>query len=581
MDSITDAATSVFRPSVSQQVIDRYRKVTPPDLSKSENSTDSVVKRARAVNSGIAPFSGEWNKSTAIHLLRRTLFGVKKSELDYFTGLSIEDAVSELLTKAPDPAVPVNDYNNSSEGVEDPHVAFGETFIEAPYGEDYEGQRLGSLKSWLLGNMINQNTSITEKMVLFWHNLLVTESWGVFNSRASYQYFKILRDNAFGNFKTMVKEFTIDPAVLFYLNGNANSKESPDENYARELQELFCVGKGEGSKYTEGDVQAAARVLTGWGVNWEDVLQPGIVKPIFRAWAHDLSDKQFSEFYGNKVIEGKIGEDGKNETDELIDMIFETNEVALYICRRLYNFFIYSEIDSNTEQNVIVPLADIFRQNNYEIQPVLDALFRSEHFFDEANRGIILKNPLDHLIGAWRSLEMQYDDPDDIYMVARTHLSLHWSTSGMGMEIADPPSVAGWPAYYQTPQFDKSWITTDTITSRALRIDSMLFWGFWVTEDLQIKADLIAFVQQFEHPELAESLIADSVELLLGLQLSEEALGRLKATLISGFQNDSYWTEAWYEHINDPSDANKKLVVEYRLQITFQSMLQLGEFQLM
>jgi uncharacterized protein (DUF1800 family) len=156
-------------------------------------------------------------------------------------------------------------------------------------------------------------------------------------------------------------------------------------------------------------------------------------------------------------------------------MIFANNEVAHYICRRLYNFFVFGEIDEATEANVIVPLAEIFRSNNYEILPVLEVLFKSEHFYDEANRGAMLKNPVDHLLGAWRSLEMKYDHPSEIYMVGRTHISMQWAMSGMGMELADPPSVAGWPAYYQAPQFDRSWITTDTITSRALWIDSMLF----------------------------------------------------------------------------------------------------------
>jgi uncharacterized protein (DUF1800 family) len=103
----------------------------------------------------------------------------------------------------------------------------------------------------------------------------------------------------------MVKAFTIEPATLVYLNSNSNISESPDENYARELQELFCIGKGVNSKYTEGDVQAAARVLTGWGLKWEQVQDYGSVQSEFRLWAHDASDKQFPSFYRNKLIKGK------------------------------------------------------------------------------------------------------------------------------------------------------------------------------------------------------------------------------------------------------------------------------------
>jgi uncharacterized protein (DUF1800 family) len=570
-----------LRPYVSPEVIDSFRKVKAPDLGSAKITQGIRITKRKILNTGLAEYSGEWNKDTVLHLLRRTLFGVKKKELDEFSALSMQEAVSKVLVQSVFPAVPVNDYNSAEDGIADPHIAFGETWIEAPHGDSYEGQRVFSLKSWIIGNMINQESSITEKLMLFWHNLVVTESFEIFTGKLSYQYFKILRDNAFGNFKKIIKEITVDPAVLVYLNGNANIAASPDENYARELQELFCLGKGENSKYTEGDVQAAARVLTGWGLKWEQVINSGLAGSEFRPWAHDTSDKQFSSFYGDKVIKGKSGEEGSQEVDELLDMIFDNNELTLYICRRLYNFFVFGEIDAATETNVIVPLADIFRVNNYEILPVLEVLFKSEHFYDEANRGAMLKNPADHLVGTWRALEVKYDDPQDIYTIARTHLSMHWSMSGMGMELADPPSVAGWPAYYQAPQFDKSWITTDTITSRALRVDSMLFWGFYVTEELQIKADLIAFVSQFDNPELPGPMLEQAAQLLLGLPLSLEAINNIKAVLLTGQTADVYWTAAWNDYINAPSNDEFKLIIETRLKITFQSMLQLGEFQLM
>lgn len=570
-----------LRPHVSQEVIDSFRKVKGPKLGSPKITKTNKSTKRKPIGTSLTEYSGEWNKDTALHLSRRTLFGVKKAELDELSALTMQDAVSKILIQSENPTAPINNYNSAEDGIEDPHVGFGETWIEAPHGDSYEGQRIVSLKSWIIGNMINQETNITEKLILFWHNLLVTESFGVFTGKLTYQYFNVLRDNAFGNFKTLIKAFTLDPAALVYLNGNSNIAESPDENYARELQELFCVGKGENSKYTEGDVQAAARVLTGWGLKWEQVIDYGSVESEFRPWAHDTSDKQFSSFYGDKIIKGKTGDEGSQELDELLDMIFANNEVALYICRRLYNFFVFSEIDEATEANVISPLADIFRSNNYEILPVLEALFKSEHFFDEANRGAVLKNPVDHLVGAWRALEMQYDNPSDIYMLARTHLSIQWGLAGMGMEIADPPSVAGWPAYYQAPQFDKSWITTDTITSRALRVDSMLFWGFWVTPELQIKADLISFISQFDNPELPGPMLEQAAHLLLGLPLSVEAIGNIKAVLLTGQTADFYWTAAWNDYINDPTNDEFKLIVETRLKIAFQSMLQLGEFQLM
>lgn len=115
----------------------------------------------------------------------------------------------------------------------------------------------------------------------FWHNLLVTQSWDVFVSKASYQYFDLLHRMAFGNYKTFIKAITLDPAMLLFLNGAFNQKDAPDENYGRELQELFCVGKGPDSNYTEEDVRAAARVLTGWTLREEDFTSEGPVDEVF------------------------------------------------------------------------------------------------------------------------------------------------------------------------------------------------------------------------------------------------------------------------------------------------------------
>ncbi|MGI9543088.1 MAG: DUF1800 domain-containing protein, partial [Cyclobacteriaceae bacterium] len=457
----------------------------------------------------------------------------------------------------------------------------GETWIRAPYGNEYEGPKIISLKSWLIQNIANQEATIHEKLILFWHNLLPTQSWGIFIAKTSYQYFEMLRRNAFGNFKTMIKELTLDPAMLIYLNGTRNNKEAPDENYARELQELFCIGKGPNSRYTEGDVQAAARVLTGWVINWEEVNTESDVSSHFWAEPHDTNDKQFSEFYGNRVITGRAGSQGAEELDDLLDMIFENNETALYICRRLYQFFIYSEIDANTEQNMIAPMAEIFRNNNYEVLPVLEALFKSEHFFDEANYGALIKSPLDHLLGSWRSLEVSAPDPDSPQLAFHIHRSMIWNMANKGLEVADPPSVSGWPAYYQAPQYDKAWITTDTISSRAVTTDSMVFWGFWVNREMQIPADLLAFLGGLDNPGDPNILLNDLSELLLGLHLSDAELSELKTILLSGQISDFYWTNAWTDYANDPGNEGYKLIVENRIKPVFQRLLQRAEFQLM
>ncbi len=572
------------RPANLAEIIKKYRKVIPEPLPPSGDAgfRKSGSSSRTALDSGLDPYTDEWTSQQAAHLLRRLLFGVKKSELDYFTGMSMEQAVDELIQTSPIPDPPVNDYNYSLEaGVEDNEIADGETFIEAPWDDDLESPRIISLKAWMVKNFLHQETTIHEKMILFWHNLLVTEMWGIFISKGSYQYFDMLRTHALGNYKTLIRELTLNPVMLLYLNGTLNNKEAPDENYARELQELFCIGKGPGSNYTEEDVQAAARVLTGWVTHWDDVTSEGVMKTQFYPHLHETANKQFSAFYGNRVITGRSGVGGALELDDLLDMIFDNNETALYICRRLYNFFVYHEIDEQTEENVIQPLAQVFRENNYGMVPVLKTLFKSEHFFDPENRGVLIKNPVDYLIGSMRTLDVEKNISEDTSIARNTYGSIHWSMSELGMEIGDPPNVSGWPAYYQAPQFDKAWISTNTVPSRAIKTDSLIFWGFWVDETNRLFADLTEFVKSLDNPSDPDLMIEEAVQLLTGVSLSEDTHAFLKKTLLSGQASDHYWTQAWNNFDYDPENEQYRQVVETRLKAMFQQLTQLAEFQLM
>ena len=574
------------RPSNLQQWVDQFRKVKPSPLTEAVESNRLNQKSYKSsssafrTQSGLTAYSGSWDVNQVTHLLRRTLFGIKKSELDFFKTLSPTQAVDRLLQPSPVPQPPLNYYNSPSEGIEDPVVPLGETWINAPYENTYEGHRIRSLKSWLIGNILTQEATLSEKMLLFWHNLLPTQSWGIFMAKTSYQYFELLRRNSFGNFKTMIKELTLDPAMLVYLNGTRNKKEAPDENYARELQELFCIGKGPNSGYTEGDVQAAARVLTGWVINWEEVNGDGPVTSHFWDQRHDANDKQFSAFYGNRLIQGRTGTEGEAELDELLEMIFENNETAMYLSRRLYQFFVYSEIDSAAEQNVIAPIADILRANNYEVLPAIEALLKSEHFFDTINYGALIKSPADHLLGLWRTLQVASPDPGNPAMDYTIHESMIWNMANKGLEVADPPSVSGWPAYYQAPQFDKAWITTDTISSRATTGDSLVYWGFWVNRQTQIPADLVEFVNGMSQPEDPNQLLTELTELLLGMPLGLSEIDELKTILLSGQRADHYWTNAWNDYVNNPGNQVYRSTIDTRLKSLFQRLFQRGEFHL-
>ncbi|MEL6538035.1 MAG: DUF1800 family protein, partial [Bacteroidota bacterium] len=415
-----------IRPADYRERVKRYRKSVPPDLLNSTSVLQARGTQRRPLSTGLDEYTGTFGEAEAAHLLKRTLFGVKKSELREFSALTLEQAVDALVTDSPTPAPPVNNYNDLND-FPDPDVPQGESWVEAPFDDALEGGRVISMKSWIVKNMVNQEATLHEKMTFFWHNLLAIQFFDVFVGKGVYQYYDMLRRNAFGNYKTLVRDLTLDPAMLLFLNGTFNNKEQPDENFARELQELFTVGKGSGSKYTEADVGAAARVLTGWVINFNQAEQDGPVGSFFWPDGHETSDKQFSSFYGNKVISGKSGLSGAQELDELLTMIFDTQEAAKYICRRLYNFFVYPEIDETTETNIIEPLAAVFRDADYEIKPVLKKLFKSEHFFDAANRGAMIKSPADFLLGIWRSLEHTNPYASDVVLDAQYYLLPLWT----------------------------------------------------------------------------------------------------------------------------------------------------------
>ncbi|MCV9386304.1 DUF1800 domain-containing protein [Reichenbachiella ulvae] len=558
----------------------KYRKVDPVIFT--EDPQTSARSRARTkATTGLEAYAGEWGEQQASHLLKRTLFGYRKTDLKHFQALGLTAAIDELISTSPIPTAPANNYNDMGEGVEDPDVPFGESFVDAPRRNELEGPRITSLKGWLVQNLIDQENTIHEKMILFWNNLIPAKIWDVFVSKTSYRYFETLRTHALGNFRELIKAITLDPSMLIFLNGAWNHKYAPDENYARELQELFCIGKGPNAKFSESDVQTAARLLTGNTIDWDNqVNATGPVESFFKPEWHDSEDKTFSAFYGNRVIQGRQGLSAEVELDELISMLMDNDETALYLCRRLYNFFVHPEIDETVETQMIEPMATMLRDNDYEIMPVIKAMFSSAHFYDESNLGAMIKSPTDHLIGFWRTMNVQYHSQETT-AIYRAQRSLLWSMAEIGQELGDPPNVAGWQAYYQVPSYDRLWITTDSITKRAIRIDSLIHWGFWVSESETITADLIAFAETLDNPQNPNTLIEEAAMILLGIPISQETKDYLKSILLSGQQTDGYWLGAWIDYQDFPDNMEFKQIVETRLKATMQAMCQLGEFQLM
>ena len=523
---------------------------------------------------GLTPFKGNWTLFLTKHLLSRTLYSAKSADIKRFNALGLTASVDELLTITTSlPSPPVNDYNTST--VIDSGSALGTTWVNSINNDGtINSNRRTNYKKWLLSVLVHQETNIREKMTFFWSNHFGTEADTIVFGTMLYQHHQIFRSNPIGNYKKLVKSVTIDPAMLRYLNGYLNTKTAPDENYGRELQELYTVGKDGGAKYTEEDVKAAARVLTGWRYDSNNIA-------FFDPTRHDTNNKVFSSFYNNKVIAGKTGMNGAQELDELLDLLFSKTETAKFICRKLYKYFVYYYIDDVIEKNIITPLSNTLIINGFEIKPVLKQLLESEHFYDSIYIGCQIKSPLDFIVGFLRSYEINFPntitDYADAYFLYNQMVN---QSTSMGQNPVDPPNVAGWPAYYQAPEYNELWINADTFPKRNRFTDLMIETGY-TKNGKKIIVNPINFLKAIsKDPSNPNAVIDDAVFFLLSTDLSASIKSNLKTQiLLSGQSSDYYWTDAWNLSINSPSTINLN-IVNTRLKTLFKYLMNLPEYQL-
>lgn len=532
---------------------------------------------SRNITSGLNPYSGPWSENEVIHLLKRTMFGSTKADVDYFRARTMNQAVDELLNPtAPPPPLPIKEYATSTTAANpDTGILQGTTWVNDINNDGtVQTQRRVSYKKWWTGVLINQDRSIREKLVSFWIDHFGNETLDIGRGNWAYTQHMLLRQHALGNFKQMVDAVTKDIHMLRYLNGYLNTASAPDENYSRELFELFTVGKGPGSQYTENDVKEAAKVLTGWQINnntWT---------AFFNSNRHSSVNKTFSSFFNNAVIPGRTGPTaGQLELSDLLNMIFNTQECARFICRKFYRFFVYYLIDANTEANVISPMADIFRSNNYDIKPALSALFKSEHFYDVLNQNCYIKSPADHIIGSLREMNVVFPPPSDWDTNYGMWNFFYSSMVNTGMNLHDPPNVSGLPAYYQEPLFHEIWINSDSLPKRNQFTDTMSNNGF-TRNGKRVNFNFVSFVQQFPNPGNPGDLIDDALKYLFRNALSYESKKTIKTQiLLSNQQWDYYWTNAWMAYVANPNVTNFN-IVNTRLRELFRYFFNLAEYQL-
>jgi uncharacterized protein (DUF1800 family) len=447
----------------------------------------------------LSAYQGILGPSRAAHLLRRATFGPTIDQINQFATLTAAQAVAQLFDdQIPDPQLPIN-----------PETGL-EWLVSGTLGADLGVQGLSDhFVMWLIGLAIDTTLPVSfttrEKMVLFYHTHFTTKASKVANSRSLYFQNELFRQFAFDknkslefNFKSLLKKVSIDNAMLRFLDGGQNVKGSPNENYGRELMELYSIGRGlEGTfptdlpqgdylNYTEADVQAAARVLSGLKLetNFSTIdLETNLPRGRVDLGGHDTDDKQFSIRFGNTLINANPAlllsgqpteESVLDEVSQLIEMITGQNESALFICRELYRFYVYHEVTQDIQDNVISQMAATLIANGHKIQPVLEELFQSEHFFDAATvsvtddkYGAIIKSPLDLVVGTFRFFNLAIADFTTDYDLFYTQVnSLRQQMKRMGMEFYEPFEVAGYSAYHQYPAYNRNWISSNYLTNR-------------------------------------------------------------------------------------------------------------------
>lgn len=362
------------------------------------------------------------NEKRIIHLYSRAGFGLTPTQLKAKSSKSIGELVNELFqtSRKLNELSPIKDIR-PKRGDVGPVKTILQLF------KSREDQRKLNLH-WI-ERMSTTEAVLSERMTLFWHDHFATNvSFALLLQEQN----NTLRRHALGNFRNMLHDMAKDPAMILYLNNQQNRKKAPNENFAREVMELFTLGEGNG--YTEKDIQEAARAFTGWHVNNRGEFE-------FNRRAHDEREKQI------------FGQTGNWNGDDVIDMLLDKEETANYICGKIYAYFVNEEVDDRT----VKALADRFRQSDYDIGALMKDIFTSSWFYKEKNIGTKIKSPVELIVGYKRLLKMK---PKKDQMLVKIQQSL-------GQVLFFPPNVAGWKG-------NRAWIDSSSLLLR-MRLPLVVF----------------------------------------------------------------------------------------------------------
>jgi uncharacterized protein (DUF1800 family) len=518
-------------------------------------------------------YNGPWTPAEAAHLLRRTTFGPSFSQMNTAVSNGLDNTLTQLLT-----LTPINQPLAYDPGEQ--IAALGQTWISSVYPADLtanqqtEAARRKSLGAWLMQNINAEQLNLTQKMLFFWQNHFGVTSSG--DARAMYQFLSLLHQHALGNVKSLVKAVATDPCMLIFLNGSTNTVYSPNENFSRELLELFTIGKGaqvaagDYSNYTEQDVAAGSKIFTGFVVQGVRSATLTQVTSQFMPQLHDNTSKTLSYHFGNQVVTGS----GPQEHLDYIDLIFAQPETPKYICRKLYRYFVNYDITAWVEANIIVDMAQILVSNNFEIAPVLEALFKSEHFYDTSVRGAIIKSPFEAIFSMLNCTGSIVNF--DLQTSSQMYLAMYTLADQMGQEYAAPPSVAGWTAYYQAPAFTKLWINS-TYLKKRFDVAALMTTNGITMNAQNFSLDFLGLLNGLSAPSSAPSVIDDLCVLFCPKDIDPSDKLFLKSLLTNGLP-DFEWTLQYNEYLADPTNPTYYNPVILRLKAVLNTLFRMPQF---
>lgn len=440
--------------------------------------------------------SQTWGVNEVHHLYKRAAFGISpvdvKTILTKTPAEAVDDLVDAAFNLAPtsEPSW-ANNYTDSDLNDNDLRKEWRYTMLTA-------------LK----------NNGLRDRLMLFWSNHFVTEYQSYRCPSYWYDYINILQRNCLGNLKNFVHEIGLSPAMLVYLNGNQNRNQSPNENYARELYELFTLGEGIG--YTQTDIEETAKALTGYTLR-DDRCAPYVFREV-----HFNAD--------DKTIFGRTGNWGY---DEVIDILFEErpNEIATLIVQKIYRYFVHPELPAAT---IINELATDLVTSDFELEPIIRKLLKSQHFFDVNAQAVVIKSPLDLLISLYNECMMPFPEYDNDYVAN----ALYFWGENMGQKFFDPPNVAGW-------QGDQTWINSSLLLNRWTYLEQMLkrlYYGY----DKELFRDLAVAIVDDAGEDNVEIICLKIVETFLPKTLLSpadhlNALETFKSNVPANYFDDGTW----------------------------------------